>query len=188
MRLMQRLARQTHGSALVELAICTPLLVVFVVGIYDFSGAFNQKQKIEHAAQVGAAIAGSQPTSDLDVSNPDSLQAAVTVVFNTLDEENVLPLARQGSCMPGRAAVSKTDLVWTYQISGCSNVATDVLAIKIERGIFQDGTPATVSTAVTVTYPYRWRFNSVIQLLFPGSSSYSIPTNLHETATVHSQL
>ncbi len=54
-----------RGSALLEFAITLPLLVVFVVGIYDFSGAFNQKQKIEQAAQEGAIIAGAQPMSDI---------------------------------------------------------------------------------------------------------------------------
>jgi Flp pilus assembly protein TadG len=69
-----------RGSALLEFAITLPLLVVFVVGIYDFSGAFNQKQKIEQAAQEGAILAGAQPTSDIQSSNgnPSSLQAVMT--------------------------------------------------------------------------------------------------------------
>ena len=54
-----------QGAALLEFAITLPLLVVFVVGIYDFSGAFNQKQKIEQAAQEGAILVGAQPLSDL---------------------------------------------------------------------------------------------------------------------------
>ncbi len=41
------LLKGAQGSAILEFAIVLPLLVVFVVGIYDFSGAFNQKQKIE---------------------------------------------------------------------------------------------------------------------------------------------
>ncbi|MGA2426160.1 MAG: TadE/TadG family type IV pilus assembly protein, partial [Terriglobales bacterium] len=53
--------RDERGSAILEFAISLPLLVVFVVGIYDFSGAFNQKQKIEQAAQEGAIVAGAQP-------------------------------------------------------------------------------------------------------------------------------
>ena len=43
--------RDEQGAALLEFAISLPLLVVFIVGIFDFSGAFNQKQKIEQAAQ-----------------------------------------------------------------------------------------------------------------------------------------
>jgi hypothetical protein len=44
-----------------------------------------------------------------------------------------------------------------------------------------------VGTAVQVTYPYHWRFNSVIQLLFPGAG-YAAITNVTESATVHNQM
>src|SRR6204780_5993944 len=77
-----------QGAALLEFAITLPLLVVFVVGIFDFSGAFNQKQKIEQAAQEGAIVAGAQPTTDIQagsaVTNPPSLLPVVTAVFNSL--------------------------------------------------------------------------------------------------------
>ena len=51
------LLKDEQGAALLEFAISLPLLMVFVVGIYDFSGAFNQKQKIEQAAQQAAQLA-----------------------------------------------------------------------------------------------------------------------------------
>ena len=47
-------------------------------------------------------------------------------------------------------------------------------------------TLTSVGTSVTVTYPYRWRFNSVIQLLVPGAR-YAATTDLTETSTVHNQ-
>jgi len=51
---------------LLEFAISLPLLVVFIVGMFDFSAAFNQKQKIEQAAQEGAhLLPGAQPMSDI---------------------------------------------------------------------------------------------------------------------------
>src|SRR5208337_3330779 len=90
---------EEQGSALLEFAIVLPLLVVFVVGIYDFSGAFNQKQKIEQAAQEGAIIAGAQPMSDIAATNanPASLQPVVTAVFNSLAASGVVP---NGTCTP----------------------------------------------------------------------------------------
>jgi hypothetical protein len=176
-----------EGSALLEFAIVLPLLVVFIVGIYDFSGAYNQRQKIEHAAQMGAIVAGAQPTSDMDpaIPNPDSLQPVVTVIFNSLASDGVLPLANQG-CAPPVVPSQLGGLIWKYEIKGCP----DTLIITIDRGSVTavPGPPATniVGTAVTVSYPYRWRFNSAIQLLFPGAS-YAATTNLTETATVHNQ-
>lgn len=174
-----RLTSGERGSALVEFAISVPLLVVFVVGIYDFSGAFNQKQKIEHAAQAGAIIAGSQPTSDMDVGNPDSLQAVATTVFKSLESDGVVR-----GCTPPGSATGPTGTTWTYTITGCPND----LVITVNRGRVVAGSLATVSTAVTVSYPYQWRFNSVIQLLFSGSSSFAAMTDIHETAIVHNQL
>ncbi len=184
-----RLLRDARGSALLEFAITLPLLVVFVVGIYDFSGGFNQKQKIEQAAQEGAIIAGAQPMSDIatTTSDPDSLHPVVSAVLNSLVGSGVVPT---GTCTPPGTASGPVGLEWTYTISGCSSAyPTDTLVVKINRG----WVPAvagtnTVGTRLTVTYPYHWRFNSVIQLLFPGSSSYSATTYIHETATSHNQL
>ena len=126
---------QTEGSAILEFAITVPVLVVFVVGIYDFSGAFNQKQKIEQAAQEGAIVAAAQPTSDIDPSNtnPDSLQAVATAVFNSLSGSGVIPPG--ASCGPPGTPLWISGLTWTYKITGCSSAnLTDNLVITINRG------------------------------------------------------
>jgi len=153
--------------------------VVFVVGIYDFSGAFNQKQKLAQAAQEGAIVAGAQPVSDIQStsSNPDSLQPVVIAVFNSLVGSGVVPA---GACSAPGTTPGPTGLAWTYTISPCP----DSLVITINRG-WVSGSPAAVGTSVQVTYPYHWRFNSVIQLLFPGPSY--LPTTITEIATVHNQ-
>lgn len=187
-----RLGRQTEGSALVEFAISVPLLVVFVVGIYDFSGAYNQKQKIEHATQAGAMLAAAQPTGDMDpaVPDPQSLQPVLNVILNSLAADAVLPLANQGSCavpLQPPSAVTNSQLQWTYTVKGCSADPADNLIIVIDRGVVAAGPPATVSTSVTVSFPYHWRFNSVIQVLLPGAS-YAAVTDLRETSVVHHQM
>jgi Flp pilus assembly protein TadG len=175
------LLREVQGAALLEFAITLPLLMVFVVGIFDFSGAFNQKQKIEQAAQEGAIIAGAQPMSDIG-PNPVSLQAVATAVYNSLVGSGVLP---KGTCVaPGTAANTPPSLKWTYTISRCP----DDLVIVIDRGwVSRSLPPVAVGTTVQVTYPYHWRFNSVIQLLFPGAG-YAAITNVTESATVHNQM
>lgn len=197
-----------QGAAILEFAISLPLLVVFIVGIYDFSGAFNQKQKIAQAAQEGAIIAGAQPMTDLAQSasttptNPDSLQPVVTAIFNSLVGSGVLANANQtsGTCGPPFAPSSQTALTWVYTISGCSNNAagaSDNLVITINRGWIcgvsagtatpcPSGPPYAVGTTVQVAYPYRWTFNRVIQLL--GPSSYAAAPQLSVTATVHNQM
>lgn len=190
-RRMVSLLTDEQGSSLVEFAITLPLLVVFIVGIYDFSGAFNAKQKIEQAAQLGAIVAGAQPTSDIDPSNanPDSLQPVVAVIFKALAGSGVLPNAGASCTFPPAAPTQVPPLAWTYTIPGCSAAyPSDKLIITIDRGVVPGaGPPATVGTAVQVQYPYHWRFNSAIQLLFPGNTSFAATTTLTEQATVHNQ-
>jgi hypothetical protein len=185
------LLKDIRGAALLEFAIALPLLVVFVVGIFDFSGAFNQKQKIEQAAQEGAIVAGAQPMSDIG-ANPESLQAAVNAVFNSLASGGVLPNAGSGSCKmppPAPNPAGGAALIWTYTISGCvGGFPSDKLKITFNRAwVSAASTPAAVGTVVTIVYPYRWRFNSVIQLLIPGAN-YAAITQLTESATVHNQM
>jgi hypothetical protein len=186
-----------QGSSLLEFAITLPLLMVFVVGIFDFSGAFNQKQKIEQAAQEGAIIAGAQPMTDIqwENGNPASLLPVVTAIFNSLVASGVVP---SGTCgPPGTVAGSGALLTWTYTITGCSTGSSgDQLIITINRGCVcggpcalacASGPPVSVGTMVTIQYPYHWRFNSVIQLLIPGAN-YSATTQLTESAAVHNQM
>jgi Flp pilus assembly protein TadG len=191
------LLRATQGNALLEFAITLPLLVVFVVGIYDFSGAFDQKQKIDQAAQEGAIVAGAQPMGDIASSssstptNPDSLQPVVTAIVNSLVGSGLLPNANQASCQPPFTPSGQAALTWTYTISGCAAAVGDPLVITINRGwVSRSGTVGTtvaVGTTVTVQLPYHWRFNSVIQLLIPGAN-YAATTQVVEVSTVHNQM
>src|ERR1039457_4009886 len=176
-----------EGASLLEFAIVLPLLVVFVVGIYDFSAAFGVKQKVEQAAQEGAIVAGAQPIGDIQSANisPDSLQPVVTAVFNSLAASGVLTHANLGSCKipapPGWVPAPPTSpaLKWIYTIHGCSSAySTDDLVISIDRGWSAGASPVALGTVVTVKYPYHWRFGSVIQLLFPGPNGYSTPTQV----------
>jgi hypothetical protein len=188
------LLKDEQGSSLLEFAIVVPLLVVFVVGIYDFSAAFNQKQKIEQAAQEGAIVAGAQPMGDIAIPpppGPSSLLPVVNAIFNSLAGSGVLPNANTGTCKMPPPVPTQAALAWTYTVPGCSSAfAGDNLAITINRGqVSAGGPPVAVETVVSVTYPYHWRFGSVIQLLFPpGPNGYAAPAQITESATVHNQM
>ena len=180
------LMQDARGQAILEFAITLPLLVVFIVGIYDFSGAFNEKQKIEQAAQEGAILAGAQPTSDMQPiakSNPDSLQPVVTAIVNSLVASGVV----NGSCTPPGSVTGGSNLTWTYTITGCPGSLVITINRGWEAGAGTADSPAALGTVVTVQYPYSWRFNSVIQLLLPGAN-YAATTQLTESATVHNQM
>jgi len=186
-RYVDGLLFDVQGAAILEFAIALPLLVLFVVGIYDFSGALNQKQKIEQAAQEGAIVAGSQPTSDIQTTNasPNSLQAVVAAVFNSLAGNGVLPNANQGTCIPPGTVGAVNGLTWTYTISGCNSAHTtnNDLTIAINRASVSSAPPSVVCTVVTVSYPFYWQSYGVIQAIIP--TSYTLVT---ESATVHNQM
>jgi hypothetical protein len=203
LRLRAAVLSDAEGSALLEFAIALPILLVFVVGIYDFSDALNQKQKIQQAVQEGAIVAGSQPTSDLQSasgSNPTSVQAVAAAVLNSLTGSGVLA---SGACSAPGTPTLLPPTTWKYTIT--CNTPADSLIISINRGWVCGsppplqcpsssspsctGSPVAIGSSVAVTYPYHWKlFGSVLQLITPGPNSYSTPTTLAECASVHNQI
>src|SRR5579863_3165348 len=78
-----------RGTQLAEFAITLPLLVVFVVGIFDFSGAFTLKQKLTNIARDAARAAAADPATDLRSALPMSVSDAFYVVDNYLLANNI---------------------------------------------------------------------------------------------------
>jgi Flp pilus assembly protein TadG len=174
-----RPSSDTRGSQIVEFAVALPLLIVFVVGIFDFGNAFNLKHKITNAAVIGARFASAQPTSDLTDPNAGtgSVEAVARVVGLNLTSSKVddcgLSLSNAGTVTysPPRS--------WTYtrNTSPCAGTLT----LTVDRGYtFQlpasptyPGGMTVEATRITLSYPYKWQFNRVIQFLVPGASYQS---------------
>ena len=53
---MQRV-RSEHGQTLVEFALILPILLVLVIGIFDFGSAFNSKNDLNFLANTAARYA-----------------------------------------------------------------------------------------------------------------------------------
>jgi len=185
MRRALTILRDSGGSQIAEFAVCVPLLTVFAVGIFDFSGAFNLKQKLGSAAQEGALVAASQPTFDLVANQtvpppPPSVQSIERAVFLDLANQNVLPNAApvNADCGTAPVPVPVGPFAWQYPINGCPGL----LIITIDRGC-TPGSPSpcpingagedVIYSHVTVSYPYALQFNNVIQLV-GGSSASSL--------------
>lgn len=173
MRSLRSLANRSEASQLVEFAVAMPLLVVFVVGIFDFGQAFNIKLKLNGAVREGAQLAASQPTSDLTSTGagggaPGSIDAVRSVISNYLLAANL------NDCGLGtQAGTSVGTLSWKYTASG--NGCPGQLTLIINRAFafkttFNGVQTDEICTQVTISYPYQWHFNNVIQLLVPGAS------------------
>jgi Flp pilus assembly protein TadG len=172
----------TSGSQLLEFAVALPLLVVFVVGIFDFGGAFNLKQMLNNIAREGARFASNLPTNDLDaLGTPQSVTAIRDLVVTHLQT------ARLNDCgLAGQAGVNGPATTWTYTAAGGGCPAP--LLLTVERSysfttVVGANTFNVISTRVSLKYPYSWHFNKVIQLLVPGATYLGV-TQINTDATV----
>src|ERR1700690_1053966 len=89
LRRWRKWLRGTEAAALIEFAVALPLLVVLVVGVFDFGGAFNLKQELNNAVREGARFGASQPTNDLALSQPPSVDAVRFLVDSYLQTANI---------------------------------------------------------------------------------------------------
>ena len=94
-----------------EFAVALPLLVVFVVGIFDFSGAFTLKQKLTNVARDAARSAAADPTNDLTLP-----QTAVPISVNDAAQivDNYLIVNHLSDCGFDPSNAVAAGLTWTY--------------------------------------------------------------------------
>jgi hypothetical protein len=161
-----------------EFAIALPLLAVILVGTYDFGQAFNVKQKLVATTREAARAAANQSTSDLTnpggnncAPAPDSVCALRDIVSAYLLASNI------SDCGLGSATIKPlVGLQWSFSAGGCPGgnfVLTvnrgNTYTISVPSGN-GNVTMTVESTQVTLSYPYQWHFNHVIQFLVPGAT------------------
>ncbi len=84
-RWLSSILADDRAAQIVEFAVSLPLLVVFVVGIFDFSNAFTLKQKLTNIARDAARAAAIDPANDLSLPSgvvPVSVMDAFQIIDN----------------------------------------------------------------------------------------------------------
>lgn len=174
-----------RAAQLVEFAVTLPLLVVFVVGIFDFSSAFTLKQRLTNIARDAARAAAADPVNDL-LQPSTALPQSVTDAFHTVD--NGLLASKLNDC-GATASGSPTGLTWTFTANG-NGCPTIGLTITINRGYYfpptgagqpnescapqtPNGQTTLIGTCVSIQYFYPWRFGRAASLL--GASTVLPP-------------
>jgi hypothetical protein len=163
--------RNADAAALIEMAVSLPLLVVLVVGIFDFGGAFNLKQELNNAAREGARFAASQPSNDLGLSVPPPSVSAVRFVV-----DSYLLTAGINDCGLSTAHYALAGgYTWVFSATGngCSMTLRVNRANPVQETVPGGATVNILCTTVVISYPYQWHFNNVIQLVAPGAN-YSL--------------
>lgn len=180
LRALRRCWRGEAGSQILEFALSLPLLVLFVVGIFDFSGAISLKQKLTNAAREGARVAAADPANDLgNATVPASVVDAFWVVDNYLVSENIAP------CGLSVDGAKKTGLTWVFTATGSPCGATAAFVLTINRGCVQKSNGVNlVGTCVAIQYPYKWQFNSVASLV---GKTFKGPTSITTNATAFNE-
>lgn len=182
------------GAQMVEFAVALPLLVLFVVGIFDFSAAFTLKQKLTNVTRDAVRVAAADPGSDVP-SSTSAVPASVSDAFQLIS--NYFVANKINLCgMTTASFVHTSPAVWTYSdnANGCPSAGVTVI---INRGYYYPqslsvapanatctsqalgGQTAMLSTCVSISYPYQWRFGRVASLLGSGPA---LPPTLTATA------
>ncbi len=184
----QRLAlsRETEGAQLLEFALAMPILVVLLIGIIDFGGAYNLKQKLNNAAREGARFASALNCNDCSQTVPLTTQSIRDVVEAYLTNANVPLCGTAGTTTP----TNPSALTWTYTYSSSPCSSSAPFTMKIERGYtytYTDtasGTTKTVTASrVTLSYPYTWTFGRVIGLMVQGANP-ALPSTITTDAVM----
>jgi Flp pilus assembly protein TadG len=156
-----------RASQIVEFAVSLPLLILFVIGIFDFSNALSLKQKLTNAAREAARAAAADSANDLGAPStavPVSVGDAFQVVDNYLLSEQI------NDCGLATAnTMTATGLTWTYTATG-NGCPGNGIKLIINRGCTNPittnaGTLNLIGTCITITYSYKWQFNSVANSL-----------------------
>jgi len=184
--------RDERAAQIVEFAVSLPLLVVFVVGIYDFSGAFTLKQKLTNIARDTARIAAADPASDLtNPNNANGLPTSVNDAFQAL--QNYLSANNIANCGI-TAPAAPSALTWTFTASSCtagvetftinrgyyySSLGGGLPSATCAAGAIGSGNLAVISTCVSIQYVYKWQFGRVASLI---GSTTALPTSITVTA------
>lgn len=117
-RTLRKSAASERGAELIEFALALPLLLVIIMGIFDFGLAFQRYEILTNAAREGARLGSLQATysqADIEDRVLDYVEAA------GLDRDDVTPLVTMnqdinlasGATVPG----VRVQVAFTHQFS-----------------------------------------------------------------------
>jgi Flp pilus assembly protein TadG len=93
---------EERGAAVVEFAIVFPLLVMFLLGIVQFSLMYNRQQALHAAAREGGRVAAIPTSTQDDIT--DAIDAALTgTEFDSTRVVTISPSASQ-PCLDNQGA------------------------------------------------------------------------------------
>jgi Flp pilus assembly protein TadG len=171
---LRRCCASSEGAQLLEFALAAPFLLVMLVGIFDFGGAYNLKQKLNNAAREGARYAVNQSSNISDI-NTTSVGAVGAVVSNYLTSAGVT------KCTIGSASGGPLNFTFSSASTGCGS-----FQLEVNRGAtITSGSFTYSATKVTITYPYTWSIGNIMKLFLRASTLNSaLPATVQTDTTM----
>jgi Flp pilus assembly protein TadG len=189
--------RDERAAQIVEFAVALPLLMVFVVGIFDFSSAYTLKQKMTNIARDAARIGAADPANDLLAPSTSALlPASVIDAYEAISGYLTSNQINQcGMTMNSNTGGSgRSWAMWTFTGTGNGCPGSGITVVINRAYYFPASTsgeqPAVstcqqsqsagaqtslVATCVSIQYAYQWQFGRVSGLL--GSNIVLPPTS-----------
>ena len=150
-----RALADTRGSAVVEMALVMPLLLLIMFGSVELGNYFMAEHKLVKAVRDGARFAARQSFSNYSTCSSTSANVPTPGVSNSVYENTKL-VVRKGSLDS-----STTDLLpnWTSATFGATVQCTNAIGSYTPGGIYSGNNFASANNAgwitVTVQIPYR---------------------------------
>lgn len=174
-----RLAKNEAGVELIELALCLPILLLLLAGIFDFGQAWLLKDKIDGAARDGAR---ETIATFNDMTNPQcgascAVQAGAAAALGALTSANVNICGMDPTAMTATGA----PFTWSESVT-CANGGAFTLTIAraVPQVDSSSGTDTTFfNTQVTITYPYTVNFINMFNTSSISLSSAVTMANLN---------
>ncbi len=148
-RLAKNVSRNTRGTAAVEMALITPLLMALLFGGFEGGTYLWTEQKVIKSVRDGARFAGRQPFSMYTCNTVDS--GLKTQIQN---------LTRTGQISGGTAKIrgwgsDPNDVTVTVQCAGnADSCAPDSGAEYVNKGLYVDQSDGAKTVKVTAMVPY----------------------------------
>jgi hypothetical protein len=77
--------RDANGASAVELAIIAPMLLILLLGLFEFGMAVNEKSKVVSAARAGAQLALTGTTDTATITNAVTAATGLTAADLTVN-------------------------------------------------------------------------------------------------------
>lgn len=174
----------SKGSQLLEFALSLPILLILVVGVWDFGSAFALKQKLTNAARTGARIVVSTPMNNPTPAPGCSSTVPCAIVSAATGVKQYLTDASLGGSWMNPSSPSASTACpsgeWTYN----SSTSGESLVIQADVAITPAGSVVSAVTApsgsidateVTLTWPLKWGLGAfLLSGVFPNHVSTSV--------------